>query len=53
MGIFCSWTGGKTKNIDDDLPQESYKNISKNTIKHLGSNKSIQTIEKYVELKVE
>ena len=51
--FFCSWTGGKTKNIDDDLPQESYKNISKNTIKHLGSNKSIQTIEKYVDLKVE
>ena len=42
----CNWTGGKTRNIEDDLAQEIYKNISKNTVKHLGSNKSRETIDK-------
>ena len=45
-GSFCNWNGGKTRNIEDDLTQEIYNNISKNTVNHLGSNKSMQTIEK-------
>ena len=45
-GFFCNWTGGKSKNIEDDLAQEIYNNISKNAVKHLGSNKSLNTIDK-------
>ena len=44
--FFCNWTGGKTRNIEDDLAQEIYNNISRNAVKHLGSNKSIETIDK-------
>ena len=42
-GFFCNCTGGKTRNIKDDSAQEIYNNISKTAVKHLGSNKSIQT----------
>ena len=46
-GFFCNWTGVKTRNIEDDLAQEIYNNISKNSVvKHLESNKSIETIDK-------
>ena len=41
--FFCNCTGGKTRNIKDDSAQEIYNNISKTAVKHLGSNKSIQT----------
>ena len=44
--FFCNWTGGKTRNIEDDLAQEVYNNISKNAVKHLGRNKSIETIDR-------
>ena len=44
--FFCNWTGGKTRNIEDDLAQETYNNISKNAVKQLGSNKLIQAIDK-------
>ena len=45
-GFFCNWTGGKTRNTEDDLAQEIYNNIRKKAVKHLGRNKSIQTIDK-------
>ena len=45
-GFFCNWNGGKARNIEDDMAQEIYNNISKNAVKHLGSNKSLQTIDK-------
>ena len=44
--LFCNLAGGKTRNIEDDLAQKIYNKISKNAVKHLRSNKSIETIDK-------
>ena len=53
MRIFCNWTGGKTRNIGDDLAKEIYNNVSTNAVKYLGSNNQYKQLIKYVELQVE
>ena len=43
-GYFCNWTGGVGRNVEDDLAQELCNNISKNAVKRMGGNKTINCI---------
>ena len=53
MGIFCNWTGRKTRNIGDDLAQEIYNNVGTNAVKYLEGNNQYKQLIKYAELQVE
>ena len=45
-GFFSNWAGGEGRNIEDDLSQEIFNNISKNAVKRMGGNKTVAAIDK-------
>ena len=45
-GFFVNWRGGAGNNIEDDTAQEIMNCISKNIVKRMGPNKTIESISK-------
>ena len=44
--FFCNWHGGIGRNIENDVAQEICNSISKNAVKRMGANKTLNSISK-------
>lgn len=45
-GFFVNWRGGAGNNMEDDMAQEIFNQLSKSVVQRMGPNKTSQSISK-------